>query len=76
MKFVCFMLGVAVGLFGYAYIFNRYIVVDMRNDLKFHKQLVVDCEKNIPRSIRCILTAVPEKQYDSRSFEHTVKETK
>lgn len=76
MKFVCFILGVAVGLVGYAYIFNRYIVVDMRNDLKSHKQLVVDCEKNIPRSIRCILTAVPEKQYNTSSFEHTVKETK
>lgn len=76
MKFVCFVLGVAVGLIGYAYVFNRYIVVDMRNDLKSHKQMVIDCEKNIPRSIRCILTAVPEKKYDTSSFEHTVKETK
>lgn len=75
MKFVCFALGLATGIVFYAYLFNKTIVVDMRSELKSHKQMVIDCEKNIPRSIRCILTAVPEKQYNTSSFEHTVKET-
>lgn len=76
MKFVCFILGLAVGIVSYAYLFNKTISVNMRNELNAHKQLVVDCEKNMPRSIRCILTAVPEKKYDTASFEHLVKETK
>lgn len=34
----------------------------MGKELDSHRALVTDCEKNIPRSIRCILTAIPEEK--------------
>lgn len=34
----------------------------LKKTIDSHQTLVTDCEKNIPRSIRCILTAIPEEK--------------
>lgn len=34
----------------------------LKETIDRHQTLVTDCEKNIPRSIRCILTAIPEEK--------------
>lgn len=33
----------------------------MKKTIDNNQSMVTECEKNIPRSIRCILTALPEK---------------
>jgi len=34
----------------------------LKKTIDKHETLVTECEKNMPRSIRCILTAIPEEK--------------
>lgn len=56
-----FIAGLVVGMLMGMFIFWP-ATHQMGKDIDSHRALVTECEKNIPRSIRCILTAVPEEK--------------
>lgn len=56
-----FIFGLVVGILMGMFVFWP-ASYQMGRDLDSHQTLVTDCEKNIPRSIRCILTAIPEEK--------------
>ncbi|WCO82097.1 hypothetical protein vBPpSSYP_115 [Pseudomonas phage vB_PpS_SYP] len=58
---ITFIVGMTVGLIAGLVILSPATQM-MGKELDSHRALVTDCEKNIPRSIRCILTAIPEEK--------------